>query len=453
MGDYRAALEHLAQRVNFERMRASRAGQVDMRLDRVRSALDAIDSPQDALACVHVVGTKGKGSTTAMLASALQASGCAVGQFTSPHLVEVRERMSVNGEPIGEDAFVEAMNRCLAAEARLAKKHGSLTYFEALTVMALNWFAEQAVDVAILECGLGGRLDATSAVKPLVTCVTAISLDHTHILGESLGEVASEKAGAFKPETPVITVPQEKEVRRVLKARAAEVGAPLLTLGRDIEFSQRFEVSPRLGAHTCVCLSTERSSFEHVPAPLMGEHQALNCGLALAAWDQLRAIGLNLREEDAIEGLARTLLPGRMELVRESPRILLDGAHNVASMRALIRAIGSFLPYDSMVMVFGCSEDKDVDGLLREVALGADKVVFTRARTSPRAVEPETLRKRFAEAHGRMAQTAPSLREAVDLAVRAVGRGDIVCVTGSFYLVGEAKRLFNAEAPAGAVSP
>jgi len=439
----RSALENLASRVNLERLRRERAAAVDLRLDRVRAMLDALESPHEAYPIVQVVGTKGKGSTCAMLAGALTGSGCAVGVFTSPHLVDVRERLCIGGELISEQVFVDTLERVIDVERRLAKKYGELTYFEALTVMALVWFAEQAVDVAILECGLGGRLDATSAVTPAMTCVTAISFDHTHLLGTTLDAIAREKAGAFKPEIPVISVPQEKEARIALKAVADEVGAPISMLGRDYEFSQRFEASRRQGPHTCVCLSTERSSFEHIPVPLMGEHQALNCGLALAAWDVLRGAGFNLHEPEAIEGLKRTRVDGRMELVREQPRVVLDGAHNVASLRALVRSIGSFLPNDSMVMVFGCSDDKDVDGLLREVALGADKVIFTKARSSARGVAPEELQQRFGTVSGRMAQTAATLTEAMDLALRAVGRDDLICVAGSFYLVGDAKRLLR----------
>lgn len=445
MRDYRQAREVLASRVDIEKLRAERARKTPLDLDRVRATLTALGQPQKQQPCVQVVGTNGKGSVCAMLDAMLQASGYAVGRFTSPHLSNVRERMRVNGEPVCEEAFVEALNRALQAEANALASGHALTYFELLTVTALAWFEEQAVDVAVLEAGLGGRLDATSAVEPALICVTSISVDHTQLLGQSLEAIAREKAGAFKAGTPVLGAPQEKEVRAALKEAAEAVGAPVAFLGRDVEFSKRFEVSQRLGPHCAVCLTTPRSSFEHVACPFPGEHQAVNCGLALAAWDRLREMGFALDEQEAIAGLARAQLEGRMELVSTAPRILLDGAHNVAAMRALVRALGAFVPYDSLVLVFGCCDDKDVEGLLREAAQGADKMIFTRARSTPRAVEPETLRERFAAARSGMAQCAETVEEALELARRAVGREDLICVAGSFYLVGEARRALQAE--------
>ena len=221
---------------------------------------------------------------------------------------------------------------------------------------------------------------------------------------------------------------------------AAKVGAPFETVGAEIDFSYRFEATPALGPHTCVCLSSDRSNFEHVNVPLHGEHQALNCGLALAVLDKLRGKGFDASETAIITGLADTKLPGRMDLAWTEPRILLDGAHNSASLQALVRSIGAHVPYDSMVMVFGCSEDKDVDDLLRKISLGADKLIFTRARTTGRAVDPRELQRRFMELSGKMTQVAETLPEALTLASRAVGRDDLICVTGSFYLVGEAKK-------------
>ncbi|MEC9373409.1 MAG: cyanophycin synthetase, partial [Planctomycetota bacterium] len=188
------------------------------------------------------------------------------------------------------------------------------------------------------------------------------------------------------------------------------------------------------------CLSTERTSFEHVNVPLPGEHQALNCGLALAIIDKLRDRGFEAPEIRVIEGLADTVLPGRMELAWPEPRILLDGAHNASSLKALMRSVGVHMPYDSLVVVFGCAEDKDVDELLRCVATGADKLIFTKARGVPRALDPRELQMRFMEISGKMTQIAETLPEALDLASRAVSRGDLICVTGSFYLVGEAKK-------------
>jgi dihydrofolate synthase/folylpolyglutamate synthase len=282
------------------------------------------------------------------------------------------------------------------------------------------------------------------------------------ILGDTLEKIAREKAGIFKPGVPALTIEQEAPVIAAMREAAAQVGAPFNVVGKDIDFSYRFEATPGMGRHTCVCLSTARSNYEHVNVPLPGEHQAQNCGLALAILDRLRERGFETPESKVIAGLAKTKVPGRMELAWSDPRILLDGAHNEASLGALVRSIGAHVPYDSMVMVFGCCEDKDVDGLLRKIALGADKLIFTRSKATSRAMDPRELQRRFMELSGKMTQVADTLPDALNLAARAVGRDDLICVTGSFYLVGEAKkhladltarRAAAGEGAQGALSP
>ncbi|MCD6365850.1 MAG: hypothetical protein J7M14_08245, partial [Planctomycetes bacterium] len=197
------------------------------------------------------------------------------------------------------------------------------------------------------------------------------------------------------------------------------------------------------GCHTRICLTTPRSRFEHLPVPLQGEHQALNCGLALALLDQLKAQGLHIDDDKAIEGLAGVYVPGRMEMVCQNPRILVDGAHNVASIAALMKAVGQHIPYDSMVMVFGCAADKDIAGMIDQIAKGADKVIFTKTSNNARAAEPRDLAEVYEERSGRVAQLADNLREAINIAHSAVSREDIVCICGSFYLVGEAKKILS----------
>ena len=238
----------------------------------------------------------------------------------------------------------------------------------------------------------------------------------------------------------VITCQQDPAAETVIREMAEEVGAPLHVIGKDIEFSSRFGASADLGPHTRVCIVTETSQFMHLPVPLPGEHQAINCALALAVIDTLKASGFECPEVPMLEGLANTSTPGRMELVWDRPRILVDGAHNPVALGDLMRCVGAHVPYDSMVCIFGCCEDKDVGGMLSKAALGGDKIIFARAKGNPRAMDPEELQRRFAEHSGKMSQVARTLPEAIDLATRAVGRDDLICVTGSFYLVGEAKK-------------
>jgi len=315
------------------------------------------------------------------------------------------------------------------------------TFFEIFTALAFTYFAEQKVDIAVVEVGLGGRLDSTNVLKPEVCGVTSISLDHVQQLGKDVASIAAEKAGIFKRNIPVVSVQQTPEVKRVLKKAAKTAKAALMFTGEDIEFSYRVESSRQNGCHARVCLTTPRSRFEHLPVPLLGEHQALNCGLALALLDQLKAKDMKIDDELAMNGLSEVYVPGRMELVRENPRVLVDGAHNAASIQALMRAIGQHIPYDSMVMVFGCAADKDIRGMMDQIATGADKVVFTKAANNARAAKPKDLAEIYEECCGRVAQTTETLGEAMNIAYSAASREDLICVTGSFYLVGEAKKL------------
>ncbi|WP_428389609.1 bifunctional folylpolyglutamate synthase/dihydrofolate synthase [Mucisphaera sp.] len=443
--NYTTALKWLYEHTDHERMRLVKYDDETFSLDRMRKLLDLLGNPHEQLKAVQVAGTKGKGSTCTMLASMLEACGLTTGLYTSPHLVDLRERITINSSLISYNDTAEIFKQIASVE----KKFGDIppTFFEIMTATALVYFAEQAVDVAILETGLGGRLDCVTAVTPLVTGITQISLDHTQWLGNDLESIAREKAGIFKPGVPAFSVEQAPEVAAVLKEVADEVGAPLSFNGKDVDFSYRFEASRELGPHTRVCLSSERSQFDHLAVPLKGEHQAHNCGLALALLDSLKGDGFNLAEADIIRGLADTKIAGRMEQVWSQPRVLIDGAHNSASIQALIKSLGAHINYDSLVVIFGTGQDKDISGMLKELALGADKLIFTRAKNNPRAVEPGDLLNQFSAISGKMAQTTDKLDEAVKLAGRAVSRDDLIVITGSFYLAGEARKMF-AEATA-----
>jgi len=442
LATFPGAVKWLLDRTDVERMRPTRAVADMLKLDRMHRLMALLGDPQKAVRHVHIAGTKGKGSTCEMTASCLEACGYTVGVYTSPHIMDIRERVRINSRQISHADFARVAQKVADAAANLPKdEHGEQpTFFELITAMAFVYFAEEAVDVAVIEVGLGGRLDSTNVITPEVVAITSISLDHTQILGDTVELIAAEKAGIFKPGVPALTIPQKPGVLEVFKDAAARIGCPLQVVGQDIDFSMRFEASPSHGPQARVCLTTTRNNFEHLVVPLHGEHQATNCGLALAILDKLSERGFHTPEDCITRGLAAVKAPGRMELVWPSPRVIVDGAHNMDSIRCLIKAIGANVPYDSMVMIFGCAADKDISGMLAEIALGADKVVFTRASGNARAADPKDLARRFSEDHGKMAQTTESIAEAFALATRAVNREDLVVVTGSFYLVGEAKK-------------
>ena len=437
---YDAALRYLFSQTDYEQMLRVRYNRDTFSLARMRALLKKLSDPQKSLRCVHIAGTKGKGSTATMLAQMLQSCGHKVGLYTSPHLIDIRERICVDGNIITQAALTKLINKLAVHIEQMADDKP--TFFEIFTAIAFLHFANEKVDVVVLETGLGGRLDSTNVVKPLVVGLTSISIDHTAQLGTTLEAIAGEKAGVFKSGVPAVSVPQTPEAKTVLQRAAQRAKTPLLFTGENIDFSYRFESSRETGPQTRVCLTTEKSQFEHLPVPLMGEHQAVNCGLALALLDQLKDQGLDIDDHAAIKGLAQVQLPGRMEVVATDPRILVDGAHNAASVEALMRGIGQYIPYDSMVVIFGCAADKDIAGMLAQVMRGADKLIFTRY-DSPRAARPEELAEKYEEISGKTAQVAEDLSEAIRVAHNAVSREDLICVTGSFYLVGEAKKLLS----------
>ena len=438
---YGKSLRFLASLADFERLRIVRYNSQNFDLDRMRSLLKRLGNPQDQFKSVHIAGTKGKGSTCAMIASMLQACGYKVGLYTSPHLTDVRERIQINGEMIPQADFARIVK---VAEPMVERMKPRPTYFDVLTAVSFKYFAEQQVDIAVIETGLGGRLDSTNVVKPEVTAITSISKDHMAQLGSTLAKIAEEKGGIFKAGVPAISVQQDPEADVVLKRVAEKNGTHLEVTGQTIEFSYRFESSRMQGPHNRVCLTTSNSKFEHLAVPLLGEHQAINCGLALSVIDRLKTRGFAINDSKAMEGLAKTSVPGRMEMLSQQPRVVADGAHNAASLDAMLRAIGQHIPYDSMVIIFGCCADKDVPGMLERIAGGADKVIFTRVNNI-RSADPSELAARYVEQYGKMAQVAPTLEEAMAIAQRAVTKEDLICITGSFYLVGDAKRHFAAK--------
>jgi dihydrofolate synthase/folylpolyglutamate synthase len=437
---FKQALEYLFTRTDYEKQSRLRYNVTTFSLERMEKLLGLLANPQKKLACAHIAGTKGKGSTATMLAKMLQANGYSVGLYTSPHVVSLHERIEVNGKQISDSELTGLINRIYAPVEKLAKTDAP-TFFEIFTAMAFLYFVDKKVDIAVIETGLGGRLDSTNVIEPAVVGITNISMDHMNLLGKTLDSIAREKAGVIKKGIPVITVPQEPLAMKEIKKQANAVKAPLLVTGKDIDFSYRFESSREYGPHTRICLTTPTSKFEHLRVPLPGEHQAMNCGLAIAMLDALKAGGYKIDDAKAVEGLKEIKMPGRMEIIHNDPRILIDGAHNAASIRALVQAIGQHVPYDSMIVIFGCGQDKDVRGMLEQLQFGADKVIFTRSN-SPKAVYPQELADMYTEICGKMCQTAFSLREAIRVASSAIGKEDLICITGSFYLVGQARAMY-----------
>ncbi len=431
------------ERTDYEKEKRLRYNVTTFNLARMKKLLSLLGNPHKKIHTVHIAGTKGKGSTATMLAKMLEANGYDVGLYTSPHVVHLHERITVNSEMISSSEMRELLNRIHAPVEKMSKTDADApTFFEIMTALAFMHFIDKSVDIAVIETGLGGRLDSTNVIKPKVVGITSLSIDHQHQLGNSIASIAEEKAGIFKRGVPIITVQQDPAAMQVLRSQAVAAEAPFSVTGSDIDFSQRFETSREDGPHTRICLTTPTSKFEHLRVPLHGKHQAINCGLALAMLDKLKSVGYEIDNAKAAEGLYEVSLAGRMEMIWDDPRIMIDAAHNAASIKALIHAIGQNIPYDSMVVIFGCNCDKDVRGMLEKLQYGADKVIFTRSN-SAKAASPDDLAEMYTEICGKMCQTAASLGQALQLAKSAVSKEDLICITGSFYLIGQAKIRFQ----------
>lgn len=440
---YKQAVGYLLEKTDYEKQKRLRYNVTTFNLGRMKKLLSLVGNPHKKTPTVHIAGTKGKGSTATMLARMLEANDYNVGLYTSPHVVHLHERIAVNSEMISEREMLGLLNRVYAPVEKISKTASpSPTFFEIMTALAFMHFADVKTDIGVIETGLGGRLDSTNVIRPEVVGITSLSIDHHHQLGNTIDSIAREKAGVFKRGVPIVTVQQHPEAMGVLKSHAASVRAPLSVTGKDINFSYRFETSPEHGPHNRICLTTPTSQFEHLRVPLHGRHQAINCGLALAMLDKLKSRGYEIDSEKAAKGLDAVSLTGRMEMIYDDPRIMIDAAHNAASIEALIHAIGQNIPYDSMVVIFGCNNDKDIEGMLHKLQYGADKVIFTRSN-SPKAMSPEDLADMYMEICGKMCQTAVSLGEALRLAKNAVDKEDLICITGSFYLIGQAKARFK----------
>jgi len=436
---FRATVNYLDSLTNYERVLGAAYNKRNFSLARMNRILKVLDNPHKAVKTAHIAGTKGKGSTATMLAEMIRSSGAKVGLYTSPHILDIRERIRIDGEKISESQFV----RVIAAVESAAKKAkiADPTYFEMLTAAAFLYFAQEEVAIAVIETGLGGRLDSTNVVTPEVVGITSISMDHMAQLGHDLGLIAAEKAAVMKKGVVAISAPQPEKVRNVLMKAAMEIGATLHFANENVDFSYRFEFSRAAGRHARICVTTPRSRFEHLQVPLFGEHQATNCCLALNMLDVLKSRGFAVDDQHAIQGLSRVELLGRMQLISEEPRILVDGAHNAASIDALMRAIGQHIPYDSMIVIFACQKDKDIPGMIRRLQVGADKMIFTYTG-SPRTADAEELAAQYMEVSGKMAQVARTLDDAMQIAQSAITREDLICITGSFYLVAEAMRKY-----------
>ncbi len=408
---YADAVAYLESLVDFERLGFRRHFADTVSLDSIRALLGLLGNPQHGLACVHIAGTKGKGSTAAILESILTAAGLRVGLFSSPHLVSFRERIRIAGEMVSEADIAWAVEQVQPGIERLRAESqlNPSTFFEAYTAMAYLLFRRDGVDLAIMETGLGGRLDATNTCEPIACAITTLGLDHTEILGDTIEQIAREKAGIIKPGVPVVTAPQEPAAMAVLQQVAQAVGA------------RAFQPA---------------AVPEGLRLSLFGDHQRVNLSVALGLVDVLREQGYTISDEAVRTGCRSVRWPGRLQIVGERPWVVLDVAHNEASARALAAALPQMIRYGRLVAVIGLSAEKDAAAFCRTLAPLVDVAILTQAQIS-RAL-PVAQLAAASEGMWRESAVAPDVLTALRLARETAGECDCILVTGSFYVVGEA---------------
>jgi dihydrofolate synthase/folylpolyglutamate synthase len=394
-------------------------------LGTIRSILNALGDPQNNFYSIHVAGTNGKGSVAAALSSILQQSGYRVGLYTSPHLVRFNERICINNRQISNDAVVKSYQA--VQKAHLGNR--TPTFFELTTAMAFYEFGRQAVDWAVIETGMGGRLDATNVIDPVISIITNVSMEHRDYLGNTLTQITREKAGIIKPATPVVTAIKQREAKSVIQRIAAKKSAPLYMLGKNFKVRRQ----PAGGFSYYGIENTWHAMY----TALRGHYQVENAALAIAACELLNKDHTSISQQSIRDGLIKTSWPGRLEIVSEHPMIILDGAHNLMAARELAKFLGDNLAQRPITLVVGILDDKPYQSMLKSLLPVCSRVIVTRAKTD-RALDPrrlfETAKKTLSDV-----RIVSDVAQAFKQAVADADFNDVICIAGSLYVVGEAK--------------
>jgi dihydrofolate synthase/folylpolyglutamate synthase len=436
---YKNALEYLYSYVDFSLQKVVTYSPARFKLERMVALVASLGNPQQAYPSIHVAGTKGKGSVCILCASALHEAGYKVGLYTSPHLDDYAERIQINGEFIPHGDLADMVEEIKPNVAAIPE----ITTFEITTALAFMYFAKQKVDAAVIEVGLGGRLDATNVILPKVSVITSISYDHTLLLGNTLTQIAGEKAGIIKPLVPVVVSPQADEARLVIEHVANERSSPLLQVGRDILYRQ---ISHSLEGQTIQVWSPgeETAASRILSIPLLGAHQADNAATAYAALHIFAQKSLTINQGALKRGFASAFWPGRFEIVQKSPPVILDCAHNRDSALQLRLTLDEYYPGKPVILIFGASEDKDILGMFTELMPCVKELIAVKS-FHPRAIEPAKLVE-MAQSFGLLVFCIEDIPLAVEKALELVGEDGLMLVTGSIFVVAEARKYWEKKA-------
>ncbi len=445
------AVDFLEKAIDYEKRTSYKYSDATFNLARMDALLAELGNPHHAMKIIHVAGTKGKGTTSAIAEACLREAGCRTGLHTQPHLVSVRERMRVDGRPAAEQEFCRLLDgaRGYIERLRVECRDEAPTYFETTTALAFLHFRQQGVDWAVIEVALGGRLDATNVVLPQCCVITPIGLEHTDKLGVTVAEYAGERTGIIKKDVPVVLASQHYgEALTVLRERADQHDCPCWEVGREVSVSHMEPLSapaqqPQASLGWRFSVQTPAGAHEDLFTPLLGAHQVENCATAIGALDLLGSRGeVSVSPEAIRDGIAHCHWPARVELLQRCPALVLDTAHTLESTRALLDAIEIHLPGRAIRMVFGCLADKNIGAMLAVLAPRCVSLVTTQA-DSPRAADAEDLAREARAAGMSPVRAVPSAPQAVRESLQAAGSGDVVCVMGSFYVAGAVRRAWE----------
>jgi dihydrofolate synthase/folylpolyglutamate synthase len=450
---YQEALDYIYSFADYSKKRTYRYAADVFDLSRVRGLLELLGNPQEKFASIHIAGTKGKGSVSALVASVLHAAGYKVGLYTSPHLLDFRERIRVNGEDIPPEDVANLVEKIREA----ASDVDGLTTYELITALGFMYFAQQEVDLAAVEVGLGGRLDATNVLLPAVSVITSLSYDHMHLLGESLSDIAGEKAGIIKPGVPIVLAPQQIEAEHVVEEVAADLKAPLVRIGTDWLYAPG---SRNLKLQSLFIWSSDEQSLvdayvesgeadEWVPPrfeiPLLGYHQVVNAAVAYAALQKLREQGWSVEDKAVREGFKNVVWPGRFQVLGTDPIVVVDSAHNRDSALKLRIALDDYFPGHDVILIFGASSDKDLAGMFIELLPRISKLIVTQA-DHPRAADPEEIAD-LAHGYALPVEVVCPVSEALTRALDTALPEEIIVVAGSIFVAGEVISEWKANRP------
>lgn len=444
---YDEAQAFLYKAIDYEKLISYQYNTSTFNLNRMVKMLEHVGNPHKTFPSIHITGTKGKGSTSIMISTILKYAGLRTGLFTSPHLIDLKERIQINNQKISEQDFANTLGKLqpYIQHLRDTNPSASPTFFEILTAVCMLYFKKEQTEIAVLEVGLGGRLDSTNVVTPWVSVITNIGFDHTAILGNTLSSIAYEKAGIIKQNIPVVSAVEDPEALSVIEKTCREKNARLYLLGRDIWVEEAQSMDRGRGL---VCkIKTWRHTYDNVFLPLVGAHQMKNCALAIAALDILQDQDrISLNNETIGNALARVYCPARVEVIGKDPLVILDYAHTRDSMQFLRKALVENFGYQRLILILGLAQDKDLDNILNEIVNAGDVVIVTKSK-NPRAAAPEELYQRIEKLCGKQSKIYDNVHNAVIAAKQFASSEDLICITGSAYVAGEARQALEMLEP------